>query len=81
MNRAKFLAPLLLVLVLVLAACSGQTEVVTSTPGPTPEPIVKEVLVTPTLPASLQSLLRLPAPPFPRIKDTWSRKSATVYIG
>ena len=53
MKRAKYVAPLLLALALALTACAGQTEVtrvVTATPGPTPEPIVKEVVVTPTPP-------------------------------
>ena len=53
MKRAKYLAPLLLVLVLALTACAAQTEVtrvVTATPGPKPEPILKEVVVTPTPP-------------------------------
>ena len=53
MQRAKYFAPLLLVLALAITACAGQTEVtrvVTATPGPTPEPIIKEVVVTPAPP-------------------------------
>ena len=54
MKVSVFLVPFLIVLILVLIACTTEvpvTVVATPTLGPTPTPIVQEVVATPTTPS------------------------------